>query len=161
MRTRWLGRSSSPAPAHSVAAISRVVRTAAPASAISVRQPCSASATMTVPSANSTSKQGRPVMTSVAATTVVGRPSAPISWSPTATSAIVVQPVGVTRAVSSASALPTAGRAASTIIWPGCSPLVSSSKSANPVGTPTISPPREPIASISSSAPSMIADSGR
>jgi hypothetical protein len=57
--------------------------------------------------------------------------------------------------------LPTAGRAASTIIWPGCSPLVSSSKSANPVGTPTISPPREPMASISSRVPSMIAESGR
>ena len=70
-------------------------------------------------------------------------------------------PVGVRERVSSASALPTAGRAARTIIWPGCSPLVSSSKSANPVGTPTISPPREPIASISSRAPSMIADSGR
>ena len=56
---------------------------------------------------------------------------------------------------------PTAGRAARTIIWPACRPLVSSSKSANPVGTPTISPPREPIASISSRVPSMIAESGR
>src|SRR5919197_1240067 len=51
-------------------------------------------------------------MTSVAATTVVGLPSAPISSSPTATSPIVVQPVGVGRGVSSASALPTAGLAA-------------------------------------------------
>ena len=71
---RWSGRPPRPRP-------------------VSVRQSCSASATMTVPSANSTSKQGRPVMTSVAATTVVGRPSAPSSWSPTATSPIVVQPV--------------------------------------------------------------------
>ena len=43
-----------------------------------------ASATITVPSENSTSKHGRSVITSVAATTRVGRPSAPISWSPTA-----------------------------------------------------------------------------
>ena len=31
---------------------------------------------------------------------------------------------------------PMAGRAATTIIWPACRPLVSASRSANPVGTP-------------------------
>jgi hypothetical protein len=99
-------------------------------------------------------------MTSVAATTVVGRPSAPYNRSPTATSPMVVHPVGVGRGVSRASALPTAGRAATITIWPPCSPLVSSSRSANPVGTPVISPPRLEIASISSSVASMIALSG-
>ena len=38
---------------------------------------------------------------------------------------------------------------------------VSASRSAKPVGTPVITPPCEPIASISSSAPGMISDSGR
>ncbi len=46
--------------------------------------------------------------------------------------------------------LPMAGRAARTIIWPGCRPLVSRSRSANPVGTPIIPSPRLPAASISS-----------
>ena len=35
---------------------------------------------------------------------------------------------------------PIAGRAAMTIIWPGCRPLVRASRSVNPVGTPVISP---------------------
>ena len=55
-------------------------------------------------------------MTSVAATTRVGSPSAPSSKSPTATSPIVVQPVGVGSGVSSASAFPTPGLAAMMII---------------------------------------------
>ena len=67
---------------------------------------------------------------------------------------------GVGSGVSSASALPIAGRAAMITIWPGCRPLVSSSRSVNPVGTPTISPSRLEMASISSSADSMIALSG-
>ena len=67
-------------------------------------------------------------------TTRVGTPSAPITSSPTWTSPIVVQPVGVGIGVSSASALPIAGRAARTIIWPGCRPLVSRSRSEKPVG---------------------------
>jgi len=87
--------------------------------------------------------------TSVAATTVVGFPSAPISWSPTATSPIVVQPVGVASGVSSANAFPRPGRPATTMSWPACRPLVSSSRSRKPVGTPNSSPPRLPIASIS------------
>ena len=98
-------------------------------------------------------------MISVAATTRAGRPSAPRSQSPDRTSAIVVHPPGVGRGVSRASALPMAGRAAMTIIWPGCRPLVSASRSANPVGTPVSVPPRLPMASISSSAPGMISDS--
>ena len=98
-------------------------------------------------------------MTSVAATTRVGLPSAPSSRSPGRTSPIVVHPNGVGSGVSSASALPTAGRAAMTIICPACRPLVSASRSANPVGTPVIPPPCAPIASISSSAPGMISDS--
>jgi hypothetical protein len=56
---------------------------------------------------------------------------------------------------------PIAGLAAITIIWPGCSPLVSESRSVKPVGTPVISPPRLLIASISSRVPSMISPSGR
>ena len=69
--------------------------------------------------------------------------------------------IDAARAKSSASVdLPIAGRAAMTIIWPGCRPLVSASRSGNPVGTPVSSPPRLPIASISSSAPGMISDSG-
>ena len=59
---------------------------------------------------------------------------------------MVVQPSGVGRGVSSARALPIAGRAATTIIWPGCRPLVRESRSAKPVGTPDIWPLREPIA---------------
>ncbi|CAM5487085.1 hypothetical protein STENM327S_02858 [Streptomyces tendae] len=66
------------------------------------------------------------------------------------------------RAKSSARVdLPIAGRAAMTIICPGCRPLVSESKSVKPVGTPVISPLRDPMASISSSAPSMMSPSGR
>ena len=84
------------------------------------------------------------------ATTVVGRPSAPRSSSPTATSPIVVQPGGVGSGVASASALPTAGLAATITICPGCSPLVSSSSSVKPVGTPTISPEELALCSISS-----------
>ena len=38
--------------------------------------------------------------------------------------------------------LPMAGRAAMTIIWPGCRPLVSRSSSTKPVGTPTMPSPR-------------------
>ena len=116
----------------------------------SVSHWCSPSATMTVPSENSTSKHGRPVITSVAATTRVGRPSAPIRNSPTETSPIVVQPDGVGSGVFSASALPTPGRAATMIIWPPCRPLVSASRSAKPVGMPCDMPPRDAIASISS-----------
>ncbi len=52
-----------------------------------------------------------------------------------------------------------AGRAATTIIWPGWRPLVRASRSAKPVGQPTIWPPRLPMASISSKAPGMISDS--
>ena len=102
---------------------------------------------------------GRPTRV-VAATTRIGRPLDPISSSPTATSPIVVQPVGVDRGVSSASAFPIAGRAATMIIWPPWKPFVSWSSSTNPVGTPIIWPPRLPIDSISSSVPSMIAESG-
>ncbi len=66
------------------------------------------------------------------------------------------------RAKSSASVdLPMAGRAAMTIIWPGCRPLVRESRSVKPVGTPDICPLREPMASISSRAPSMMSPSGR
>ena len=46
--------------------------------------------------------------------------------------------------------LPMAGRAARTIIWPGCRPLVSRSRSEKPVGTPIMPSPRWPAASISS-----------
>jgi hypothetical protein len=61
------------------------------------------------------------------------------------------------RAKSNASVdFPTAGLAAMTIIWPGCRPLVRESRSAKPVGTPVIAPPRLPIASISSRAPGMM-----
>ena len=43
--------------------------------------------------------------------------------------------IDAARQKSSASVdLPIAGRAAMTIIWPGCRPLVSSSRSAKPVG---------------------------
>ena len=55
---------------------------------------------------------------------------------------------------------PIAGRAATMIIWPGCRPLVSSSRSVKPVGTPTIASPRESIASISSRVDSMMSFSG-
>ena len=49
--------------------------------------------------------------------------------------------IAADRAMSSAQVdLPTAGRAAMTIIWPGCRPLVRASKSVKPVGTPTMSP---------------------
>src|SRR5262249_29556100 len=51
-------------------------------------------------------------MISLSATTVVGRPSAPMSRSPTWTCPIVVQPSGLGSGVSSASALPRPGRAA-------------------------------------------------
>ena len=56
--------------------------------------------------------------------------------------------------------LPIAGRAAMMISCPGCSPLVSASRSANPVGTPTICPPWEAIASISFRVPSKMSRSG-
>ncbi len=46
--------------------------------------------------------------------------------------------------------LPNPGRAATTIICPGCRPLVTASRSAKPVGTPSATPPREAMASISS-----------
>ena len=49
--------------------------------------------------------------------------------------------------------LPIAGRAAMMIIWPACRPLVIWSSSEKPVGTPTLAPPREEIASISSIVP--------
>ena len=45
---------------------------------------------------------------------------------------------------------PMPGRAATMIIWPACRPLVTSSRSVNPVGTPKDTPPREAMASISS-----------
>ena len=55
------------------------------------------------------------------------------------------------RAKSSPSVLfPSPGRAATTIIWPGCRPFVAASRSAKPVGTPSDTPPREAMASISS-----------
>ncbi len=46
--------------------------------------------------------------------------------------------------------LPSPGRAAMTIICPGCRPFVAASRSAKPVGTPSDTPPREAMASISS-----------
>ena len=52
-----------------------------------------------------------------------------------------------------------AGPAAMTIIWPGCRPLVSASRSEKPVGTPVSDAAVVPMASISSSAPGMISDS--
>src|SRR5262249_39650848 len=88
-------------------------------------------------------------------------PPAPSNWPRWEPSPMVVHPAGVGSGVSRASALPMAGRAAMTIIWPGWKPLVSESRSPNPVGTPVITPPREPIASISSSAPGMISDNAR
>src|SRR6266496_6684445 len=78
-------------------------------------------------------------MTSVAATTVVGLPSAPINWSPSSTSPMVVQPVGVGSGVSRANAFPTAGLAATMIRFEACSPEVRRSSSGNPVATPVIS----------------------
>ena len=52
--------------------------------------------------------------------------------------------IDAARAMSSASVdLPMAGRAARTIIWPGCRPLVSRSRSVKPVGTPTM-----PVAAV-------------
>ena len=68
----------------------------------------------------------------------------------------MVQPFGVAIGVSSASALPIAGRAATMMSWPGCRPFVSWSRSLKPVGTPTISPPRFEMASISLSASPMM-----
>ena len=55
---------------------------------------------------------------------------------------------------------PMPGRAATMIIWPGCSPLVSSSNSAKPVGTPAKLPSREEMASISSRVGCISSDSG-
>ena len=47
--------------------------------------------------------------------------------------------IAAARAKSSASVdFPIAGRAATTIIWPGCRPLVSWSRPAKPVGMPVI-----------------------
>ena len=94
----------------------------------------------------------------MAATTRVGWPLVPISWSPAWTLPIVVHPVGVGSGVSRARALPMAGRAAMTTIWLGCRPLVRASRSAKPVGTPVSTPLRLPMASISSRAPGMISD---
>ena len=147
------------APAVSSSASCSVVRTPDPKPHV-VSHWCAASATTEVPSDSSTRKHGRPTRTSVAATTRVGRPSEPISSSPTSTSPMVVQPSGVGTAVSSASALPIAGRAATITIWPPCRPLVSSSSSAKPVGTPAIMPSRLPIASSSSIVSSMMSASG-
>ena len=59
------------------------------------------------------------------------------------------------------SSVPTAGRAAMTIICPAWNPFVSRSRSANPVGIPVSPSPRWLEASISSIAPSMISASGR
>ncbi len=56
---------------------------------------------------------------------------------------------------------PNDGRAATITSCPACRPLVNESRSVNPVGTPTISPSRLEIASISVSASPMIALSGR
>ncbi len=57
------------------------------------------------------------------------------------------------RAKSSANVdLPSAGRAATMMSWPGCRPLVSASRSAKPVGTPVIWPSLPLAASISSMA---------
>ncbi len=156
MAIEWFARWSAVAQ-RTVVAISAVVRTAgAPEgdrrdARVSVTHWCSASATTAVPSLKVSRKHGRPRSTSVAATTVTGRPSAPSSWSPTATSPIVVQPVGVGSGVSRASALPKPGLPAMTMSWPGCRPLVSASRSVKPVGTPVIEPPRLPMASSSSS----------
>ena len=169
LATLWFARRP-PVSQRTVRAISSVVRTSARSAPdllerrearVCVSHWCCSSATMTVPSENVTSKQGRSNMTSVAATTRVGRPSPSSSRSPTATSPIVTQPVGVGSGVSRASAFPIAGLPARTISWPPCRPLVRESRSANPVGTPTIAPPREEIASISSRVPCMISDSGR
>jgi hypothetical protein len=55
---------------------------------------------------------------------------------------------------------PIAGRAATMTICPPCRPLVSSSRSAKPVGTPTMPPSRLEMASISSSVASMMSESG-
>ncbi len=57
--------------------------------------------------------------------------------------------------------LPSAGRAAMMTSWPGCRPLVRASRSVKPVGTPTIWPPRLPMASISARASFMMAERGR
>ena len=73
---------------------------------------------------------------------------------------MVDHPCGVGIGVSRASALPMAGRAATMMSWPGWSPLVRASRSAKPVGTPTISPPRLEIASISFNASPMMSLSG-
>ncbi len=56
---------------------------------------------------------------------------------------------------------PIDGRAARITSCPGCSPLVRESRSVNPVGTPTISPSRLEIASISVSASFITALRGR
>ena len=70
--------------------------------------------------------------------------------------------IDAARQKSSASVdLPTAGRAATITIWPPEKPLISSSRSAKPVGTPLVVPSLLEIASISSRVASMIADSGR
>ena len=70
-------------------------------------------------------------------------------------------PMAAERAMSSASVdLPSAGRAAMMISCPGCRPFVSESSSANPVGTPTIWPPRPLASSISSEATLIASMSG-
>ena len=59
--------------------------------------------------------------------------------------------IAADRTMSSPSVdFPIAGLAARTIIWPGCSPFVSESRSVNPVGTPVISPDLPDATSISS-----------
>ena len=66
------------------------------------------------------------------------------------------------RMKSSASVdLPTPGRAATMIICPACRPLVSLSKSMNPVGTPASRAPPEAIMVSSSMVGLSRSDSGR
>ena len=55
---------------------------------------------------------------------------------------------------------PMAGRAATMIIWPGMNPLVSSSRSVNPVGMPAMASPRASMASSSSKVLSNNSESG-
>ncbi len=67
------------------------------------------------------------------------------------TAAAMLCLIAAARAMSIPSVdFPTAGRAATTIICPGCSPLVSWSSSMKPVGTPIRSSVRPDAASISS-----------
>jgi hypothetical protein len=98
--------------------ISSVVRSPGAAfrlrsSLVRVCHRCEASATIVVPSENSTSRQGRFVMTAVAAMTRQGRPSSSKTSSPAARSPMVRQPLGVGMGVSVASALPSSRPATS------------------------------------------------